>query len=247
MNIIIIGNGFDLAHELPTEYADFLAFCKMLKEVYNVKRNDNVNVIWDSLKIKLRKDINTSRLRQKFDELYSARRVDDNGCSIKIVPPFDELNLMINKNVWIEYFLNHPIYEKKNWIDFESEISRVIQSIDKDIRKYKADDDTVVRGIYVSYFAEYFLDDYYARVQIRDEEFYKSISDKGLPIGKISEYKSEYDEMNPVESKKDSITYKVLINRLETDLNRLDRALEIYLSEYVGKIECELISPDIKK
>ena len=40
MNIIIIGNGFDLAHELPTEYADFLAFCKMLKEVYNVKRND---------------------------------------------------------------------------------------------------------------------------------------------------------------------------------------------------------------
>lgn len=50
MNIIIIGNGFDLAHELPTEYADFLAFCKMLKEVYNVKRNDNVNVIGDSLK-----------------------------------------------------------------------------------------------------------------------------------------------------------------------------------------------------
>ena len=94
------------------------------------------------------------------------------------------------------------MYEKKNWIDFESEISRVIQSIDKDIRKYKADDDTVVRGISVSYFAEYFLDDYYARVQIRDEEFYKSISDKGLPIGKISEYKSEYDEMNPVESKK---------------------------------------------
>lgn len=102
-----------MAHELPTEYADFFAFCKMLKEVYNVKRNDNVNVIWDNLKIKLRKDINTSRLRQKFDELYSARRVGDNGCSIKIVPPFDELNLMINKNVWIEYFLNHPMYEKR--------------------------------------------------------------------------------------------------------------------------------------
>ena len=47
----------------------------MLKEVYNVKRNDNVNVIWDGLKIKLRIDINASRLRQKFDELYSARRL----------------------------------------------------------------------------------------------------------------------------------------------------------------------------
>lgn len=61
----------------------------------------------------MRKDINASRLRQKFDELYSARRVDDNGCLINIVPPFDELNLMINKNVWIEYFSNHPMYEKR--------------------------------------------------------------------------------------------------------------------------------------
>ena len=61
----------------------------------------------------MRKDINASRLRQKFDELYSARRVDDNGCLINIVPPFDELNLMINKNVWIEYFSNHPMYEKE--------------------------------------------------------------------------------------------------------------------------------------
>lgn len=28
MNIIIIGNGFDLAHELPTEYADFWHFAR---------------------------------------------------------------------------------------------------------------------------------------------------------------------------------------------------------------------------
>ena len=26
MNILIIGNGFDLAHGLPTKYADFLKF-----------------------------------------------------------------------------------------------------------------------------------------------------------------------------------------------------------------------------
>ena len=82
--------------------------------------------------------------------------------------------------------MNHPMYEKKNWIDFESEISRVIQSIDKDIRKYKADDDTVVRGISVSYFAEYFLDDYYARVQIRDgsprAEFYTDEDRRAMRI-----------------------------------------------------------------
>lgn len=31
MNIIIIGNGFDLAHELPTEYADFFGILQDAK------------------------------------------------------------------------------------------------------------------------------------------------------------------------------------------------------------------------
>lgn len=247
MNIIIIGNGFDLAHELPTEYADFLAFCKMLKEVYNIKRNDTPRVIWDDLKIKLRQDINTLRMRQKFDELYSIRRIDDSERLIKTMPPFDELNLMINENVWIGYFLAHPMYEKNNWIDFESEISRVIQSIDKDIIQQNASDDTIVIKITESYFAGFFLDDYDARIQIRDEEFYTSISDKGLSIKEISEKKREYDEKHSVEVKKECITYCNLINRLESDLSKLHRALEIYLSEYVEKIECELISPDINE
>lgn len=32
MNILIIGNGFDLAHRLPTQYSDFLDFVKAYKE-----------------------------------------------------------------------------------------------------------------------------------------------------------------------------------------------------------------------
>ncbi len=28
MNILVIGNGFDLAHGLPTKYGDFLELCK---------------------------------------------------------------------------------------------------------------------------------------------------------------------------------------------------------------------------
>ena len=31
MNILLIGNGFDLAHGLPTKYTDFLEFVKMIK------------------------------------------------------------------------------------------------------------------------------------------------------------------------------------------------------------------------
>lgn len=31
MNILVIGNGFDLAHGLPTKYTDFLEFIKVIK------------------------------------------------------------------------------------------------------------------------------------------------------------------------------------------------------------------------
>ena len=37
MNILVIGNGFDLAHELPTKYTDFLFFCKIVLEI--IKEN----------------------------------------------------------------------------------------------------------------------------------------------------------------------------------------------------------------
>lgn len=33
MNILIIGNGFDLAHQLPTKYTDFLNFMKFINRI----------------------------------------------------------------------------------------------------------------------------------------------------------------------------------------------------------------------
>ena len=35
MNILIIGNGFDLAHKLPTQYTSFLNFIKFIKGFEN--------------------------------------------------------------------------------------------------------------------------------------------------------------------------------------------------------------------
>lgn len=35
MNILIIGNGFDLAHQLPTKYTDFLNFMKFINRIEN--------------------------------------------------------------------------------------------------------------------------------------------------------------------------------------------------------------------
>lgn len=36
MNILLIGNGFDLAHGLPTQYRNFLDFCIKAKVIFTI-------------------------------------------------------------------------------------------------------------------------------------------------------------------------------------------------------------------
>ena len=43
--ILILGNGFDLAHGLPTKYSNFLDFCRRVEMIWiygasNEKKND---------------------------------------------------------------------------------------------------------------------------------------------------------------------------------------------------------------
>lgn len=42
MNILVIGNGFDLAHGLPTKYKDFLFFCSVVKEIISDSKIDEI-------------------------------------------------------------------------------------------------------------------------------------------------------------------------------------------------------------
>ena len=106
----------------------------------------------------------------------------------------------------IEYFLQCPMYQKENWIDFESEISNVIQSIDADMKNSgaKLDNDvSTVSNIYL-------------------EKFFH----KRLPAALL-----DFDQSV------DIITYREIRDILYKDLNKLIRAFEIYLDDYVDKIE----------
>lgn len=100
MSILIIGNGFDLAHHLPTQYSDFLDFVKACKGP-----DEN---IYSSF----------------IDEIKETNE-----------PLYSEIQELINSNRLLEYFLS--IYQerckegKKGWIDFESEISVIVQTLDE--------------------------------------------------------------------------------------------------------------------
>lgn len=43
MNILLIGNGFDLAHELPTKYTDFLEFIKVIKQILRIGKVSGID------------------------------------------------------------------------------------------------------------------------------------------------------------------------------------------------------------
>lgn len=43
MNILVIGNGFDLAFGLPAKYGDFLEFCERARKIYTFYKDVSLN------------------------------------------------------------------------------------------------------------------------------------------------------------------------------------------------------------
>ena len=128
--------------------------------------------------------------------------------------------IITNKSI-IFNFLNNPIYQKENWIDFENEISKVIQSLDADMH-----------GLSQIYNIEDIAHNL-------SNDFLKEI---------YSDYIDAVQPINPVDNGfSEGISFKKIRDRLLSDLNRLIRAFEIYLTEYIEKISIRIISPDIEE
>ena len=116
MNILVLGNGFDLAHGLPTKYTDFLEFTKVMqKKISNNKTVEEID--WAGV---------SEKVKGCITSYYSGRGNDKKVCE-------EKLSELIYDNFWLDYFIQNPMYNKENWIDFESEISKVIQSLSHDM------------------------------------------------------------------------------------------------------------------
>lgn len=105
MNILIIGNGFDLAHDLPTKYENFLDFTNAYLRIpcFDSKYTASFNNYF-------------KRIKQENPFVY------------------EEIGSLIKDNVWLKHF-NAVYEERRKegkigWIDFESEISNAVQALD---------------------------------------------------------------------------------------------------------------------
>ncbi len=219
MKILLIGNGFDIAHDLPTTYNEFLDFCKKTREIFNLNNSFSINNY-----INQNKDwkFNTYIKNTIFDA-FQKKKIEKNSKEgnlkgYKVLSSnnaLNELNTLINRNTWIDYFLNFHSFIGNGWIDFESEISRVIKIID----------DTIVLTNKNKNLADH-LDD--NKKDVLEDIIKYSKKTKGESVGDIE-----------------------LINEfvifLYKELNRLIRAFEIYIAEFVNKVPISKKNFDIAR
>lgn len=205
MNILVIGNGFDLAHGLPTKYTDFLEFVKVIKQIVEIKSEHDINKInWGKISLEL-KGLIENELGNVRNNLFSQKAM------------WKEL---LADNVWIEYFLQCDMHGKENWIDFESEISEVIKSLDEDMSN----------------------DGIYKIIHSLSNNFFNNQYTNNVPEYLTAMYKNEQEKIKKIE-----ISFKELRDILCRDLDKLIRAFEVYLTQYVGKITIKYYSPDIEE
>ena len=113
MKILMIGNGFDLEHGLPTKYTDFLDYIITFRGYYARVYQGQAKPRCDADK------------GDYFEKLFS-----DKKNHYKV----EALQAMTKDNLWIDYFIKvreQHLKNKENWIDFESEISRIVQDLDE--------------------------------------------------------------------------------------------------------------------
>ena len=100
MNLLVLGNGFDLLHGLPTTYKDFIDFTTLFR--MSLEKNDIS-----------RRD-------------YDSRMID---FILHLSPELsNELESLIKDNLWLIHLEKETIGE--GWKDFEKEMSEVIQKLD---------------------------------------------------------------------------------------------------------------------
>lgn len=184
MNILVIGNGFDLAHGLPTRYTDFLDFVDEFNTYYSTYKNKELEELYYS----------------GFSHLHIFLNIKSNYNEIS-----KKINDLITDNHWLTLFKEEN--NKNNWVDFENEISKVIQTLDGINNRFNN------------------------KVYLPKEKDVTEISTDELKyLEKI--FPNLKSELNPKDVSSTRISKEQILKIRDTlllDLNRLTKCLEIYL------------------
>lgn len=101
MRVLVVGNGFDLEHGLPTKYSDFLCFCNYLLGTLSGLENP-IPMLSETQKNYMEMFFTNHQLKDSFES-------------------------MIVDNHLLEYFNRRKEKQGNNWIDFERELAGIVK------------------------------------------------------------------------------------------------------------------------
>lgn len=146
MNVLIVGNGFDLAHDMPTSYWDCLYFLQAIENC-SLYQRDN----WNEYAQANREMISKVHfdIRPYLNEFF----INSRGNQYLNAPKMKLLADCVHGSFWLNHFTSRQeTYHRqgRNWIDFEREISSVIKKLEELISKSNDGDseDLSVRPFY---------------------------------------------------------------------------------------------------
>lgn len=195
-NVLLVGNGFDLAHGLPTKYGDFLCLIKnwvFFLDYYNSKKIPNNDYLLKNYLVNI-DSVNVDNIK--------------------------ELNEIIQKNSWINYFKKCEA-EVDGWIDFEKEIIPVIDFFD-----FLFQCDVSVNSSYDT--VELVKGSFPTAQMLRIAKLWDKYVNVSITTVTIN---TNYS------SKQYGILKKKMMEELRREFDEFVRAFEIYLLEFVDKIE----------
>mgnify|MGYP004669047961 CR=1 FL=1 len=220
-DVLIIGNGFDLYHKLPTRYIDFLFLVKNWSDFFDDYNQNSREKI---------EDLEYKKFNITLDE-YGKLTNDSLRNFAKYAKSFNNdkiqiLNVIISKNAWIQYFIKSE-YEKEGWIDFETEIEKVLTIIE---HFFTIDVDNCVGKMIFDAVNPITYDIINILINVTD-----SLTLNPNLYNKTDVEKIKYGNVK-----------RNLIEELKIDLNKLIDALKIYMEEFVEKINTPYYSEQIK-
>ncbi|MFN3074198.1 AbiH family protein [Acinetobacter sp. TY2] len=148
MNILIVGNGFDLSHYLPTKYDHFMDVMGAIEKKNTGSKVHDLTIhsvrTWMEMLENMWEEKDFPDYSMNFDELYSKTRdpkfikktkgfylTEQVKLSAKEVL---KLQYRLELNCWYQYFRKH-VNDIKTWIDFEQKIESALILAFKFIKK----------------------------------------------------------------------------------------------------------------
>lgn len=213
MQVLLLGNGFDLNHKLPTKYINFLHTVQYLVKNYTDEINSVGRVFGDEELQKADGDIEESYAQ--FNKVY-----DD------VLLPKEQIQFLIdeaNKNLWYKYFVE-CLDKELNWIDFEKEIATVIEVIARLLKDEHQTSFVLGTNNWTR------VDRY---IILHFSSFYEETMERVIGYGKKYSIKEKYTFEYPRGSKEIIVDNKMIIGDLYAELRKLAEMLRVYLNSFV--------------